>query len=450
MWAVSGLASGIPGRRRSLTPDLNPWHNGPFPTFFMDSSPSPSRARHGVIVFAVLLGIIHYIDRVCISKARPHIQADLSLDDTQMGLVFSAFTLAYALFEIPGGWLGDKWGPRRVLLRIVMFWSFFTAATGYAWNQASMMVCRFLFGAGEAGGFPNIAKMFSVWLPQREHGMAQGITWLAARWGGAFTPLLVVWVLGLVSWRMTFVIFACLGVVWAVCFAMWFRDDPKNHPQVNAGELALLEEARQNLGTGHAKIPWGRLLSTRSVLLLWVYYFCLSYVWYFYITWLPKFMEAKDGLQMDIAATSSSILNGLPLFFGAAEESRLCDAGARHLRLLQRSLHAGSLGCLHGHRRQARGVRLRQHEHDRQSRRSPRWRGRAMVDAVDGLRLGWCAVCGGRDLPHLRRVLALHRLGSAARIVMKGRLLIPAHRVMAASQQRFETRHAFARRLHHS
>ena len=282
----------------------------------MDSTSPPSRARHGVIVFAVLLGIIHYIDRVCISKARPHIQADLSLDDTQMGLVFSAFTLAYALFEIPGGWLGDKWGPRRVLLRIVMFWSFFTAATGYAWNQASMMVCRFLFGAGEAGGFPNIAKMFSVWLPQREHGMAQGITWLAARWGGAFTPLLVVWVLGLVSWRMTFVIFACLGVVWAVVFAWWFRDDPKNHPQVNAGELALLEEARQNLGTGHAKIPWGRLLSTRSVLLLWVYYFCLSYVWYFYITWLPKFMEAKDGLQMDMAATSSSILNGLPLFFG--------------------------------------------------------------------------------------------------------------------------------------
>ena len=166
-----------------MTPDLNPWQNRRFPTFFMDSTSPPSRARHGVIVFAVLLGIIHYIDRVCISKARPHIQADLSLDDTQMGLVFSAFTLAYALFEIPGGWLGDKWGPRRVLLRIVMFWSFFTAATGYAWNQASMMVCRFLFGAGEAGGFPNIAKMFSVWLPQREHGMAQGITWLAARWG---------------------------------------------------------------------------------------------------------------------------------------------------------------------------------------------------------------------------------------------------------------------------
>jgi len=282
----------------------------------MESNLRPTRTRYGVIVFAVLLGIIHYIDRVCISKARPFIEKDLGLDDTQMGYVFSAFTLAYALFEIPGGWLGDKWGPRRVLLRIVMFWSFFTAATGFAWNWISLMVCRFLFGAGEAGGFPNIAKMFSIWLPQREHGMAQGITWLAARWGGAFTPLLVVWVLSLVSWRATFVIFASLGLVWMVFFALWFRDSPKDNPKVNAAELALLEESQKNLGSGHASIPWGKLFATRSVLLLWVYYFCISYVWYFYITWMPKFMGAKDGLNLDMEATWSSVLNGMPLFFG--------------------------------------------------------------------------------------------------------------------------------------
>ncbi len=282
----------------------------------MEANLRPTRTRYGVIVFAVLLGIIHYIDRVCISKARPFIEKDLGLDDTQMGYVFSAFTLAYALFEIPGGWLGDKWGPRRVLLRIVMFWSFFTAATGFAWNWISLMVCRFLFGAGEAGGFPNIAKMFSIWLPQREHGMAQGITWLAARWGGAFTPLLVVWVLSLVSWRATFVIFASLGLVWMVFFAMWFRDSPKDNPKVNAAELALLEESQKNLGSGHAAIPWGKLFATRSVLLLWVYYFCISYVWYFYITWMPKFMGAKDGLNLDMEATWSSVLNGMPLFFG--------------------------------------------------------------------------------------------------------------------------------------
>lgn len=280
----------------------------------MESSLRPSRTRYGVIVFAVMLGIIHYIDRVCISKAQNFIQKDLSLDDTQMGWVFSVFTLSYALFEIPGGWLGDKWGPRRVLLRIVMFWSVFTAATGYAWSLASMIVCRFLFGAGEAGGFPNIAKMFSVWLPQREHGVAQGITWLAARWGGAFTPLLVVWVLGFVSWRNTFVIFASLGAIWAVAFYLWYRDNPKDHPGVNAAELALLEESRKNLDTKHANIPWGRLLTNRSVLLLWTYYFCITYVWYFYITWLPKYMEQE--LKMNMQDSWSSILNGLPLFLG--------------------------------------------------------------------------------------------------------------------------------------
>ncbi|MFZ2280174.1 MAG: MFS transporter [Prosthecobacter sp.] len=280
----------------------------------MESTLRPTRTRYGVIVFAVMLGIIHYIDRVCISKARPFIQQDLGFDDTQMGYVFSAFTLAYALFEIPGGWLGDKWGPRRVLLRVVMFWSVFTAATGYAWNLASMIVCRFLFGAGEAGGFPNIAKMFSVWLPQREHGVAQGITWMAARWGGAFTPLLVVWVLGYISWRNTFVLFAGLGVVWAICFYVWFRDNPKDHKGVNAAECELLEEAQKNLSGGHASIPWERLFTTKSVLLLWVYYFCISYVWYFYITWLPKFMEKE--LKMDMQDTWTSILNGLPLFLG--------------------------------------------------------------------------------------------------------------------------------------
>ena len=122
----------------------------------------PSRTRFGVIIFAVTLAIITYIDRVCISKAAPLIQNDLHISKENMGWIFGAFGLAYALFEIPGGWLGDKLGPRRVLVRGVAFWSIFTAATGYAWNLASMIVCRFLFGAGEAGCFPNLTKMFTV------------------------------------------------------------------------------------------------------------------------------------------------------------------------------------------------------------------------------------------------------------------------------------------------
>ena len=152
----------------------------------------PTRVRYWVVVFAVTLAVITYVDRVCISLAAPAImRADLHLTQVQMGYVFSAFAWAYALFEIPGGFLGDWMGPRRVLLRIVLWWSFFTAATGWAWSFVSLTVTRFLFGAGEAGCFPNLTKTFTTWLPHHERVRAQGIMWLSARWGGAFTPPLV-------------------------------------------------------------------------------------------------------------------------------------------------------------------------------------------------------------------------------------------------------------------
>src|SRR5262245_6416554 len=152
------------------------------------STQAPTGVRHLVIVFAVALAVITYIDRVCISQAAPFITRDLEFNKKQMGYVFSAFTLAYALFEIPGGYLGDRMGARRVLMRIVVWWSFFTAATGWAWSFITMLITRFMFGAGEAGCFPNLTKSFTTWLPPEERVNAQGILWMAARWGGAFTP----------------------------------------------------------------------------------------------------------------------------------------------------------------------------------------------------------------------------------------------------------------------
>jgi len=171
---------------------------------------APSRARYWVIGLAVLLAVIQYVDRVAISQAAPQITRDLGLSAKQMGLVFSAFTLAYALCEIPTGWLGDRIGPRRVLLRVVLWWSFFTAATGWAWNFVSMTVVRFLFGAGEAGCFPNLTKAFSAWLPTRERTRAQALMWMGARWGGASAPLLVVVVMTLFSWRAAFGVFGTI------------------------------------------------------------------------------------------------------------------------------------------------------------------------------------------------------------------------------------------------
>src|SRR2546425_418412 len=125
---------------------------------------APSRARYGVVVFGVVLAAVQYIDRICISKAAPLISADLKLSSKDMSLIFSAFTVAYALFEIPTGWLGDKFGPRKTLVRVVLWWSFFTMATGWMWNKVSLFACRFLFGMGEAGCFPNLTRAFSTWL----------------------------------------------------------------------------------------------------------------------------------------------------------------------------------------------------------------------------------------------------------------------------------------------
>jgi len=276
-----------------------------------DLPAKPSRARYIVVTFAVTLAVITYIDRVCISKAAPLIQQDLGLTKQQMGYTFAAFGWAYALFEIPGGWLGDVIGPRKVLMRVVIMWSAFTALTGWAWNQLSLVVCRFCFGMGEAGCFPNLTKAFTLWLPAAERVRAQGIMWLSARWGGAFTPLLVAWVLSLMSWRWTFVVFGAVGVVWAVFFYRWFQDNPQQHPSVNAGELALLQDAQKN--STHGPVPWKKLVASRTVWLLWVQFFCMNYGWYFYITWMPTYL--KESFP-DLTDMQRTLLNCLPLFFG--------------------------------------------------------------------------------------------------------------------------------------
>jgi MFS transporter, ACS family, glucarate transporter len=283
----------------------------PATTTSRSSATPPSNARRKVIWFAVTLAILAYVDRVCISMAAPEISKDLGLDKAQMGYVFGAFAVAYALFEIPGGWLGDWMGPRKVLMRIVIWWSFFTAATGWMFNYWSMLATRFLFGAGEAGCFPNITKAFSTWLPLEERVRAQGILWMAARWGGAFTPPLVIWIFKVMDWRMAFTIFGLIGTIWAYFFYRWFRDNPQEHPEVNAGERELIA-LTAHPASGHGDVPWGKLLASRSVWLLWLQYFLLSFPWYFYPTWLPTYLQEFHKVDR----TTSGYYAILPLFLG--------------------------------------------------------------------------------------------------------------------------------------
>lgn len=280
---------------------------------------APTRARYVVLWFAVSLAIITYVDRVCISKATPAMQVELHLDKIQMGYALTAFGLAYALFEIPGGWLGDKIGPRKVLMRVVTMWSIFTVATGWARSLWALIVCRFLFGVGEAGCFPNLTKAFTLWFHRSERIKAQGIMWLSARWGGAFTPLLVGWMLagkeggpGLgLHYKWVFLIFGALGIVWAVAFYAWFRDHPHEHPSVNAAELAEIGET-DKVGGGHA-MPWGKLVASRTVWMLWMQYFFMSYAWYFLVTWFPTYLQESFP---HLSEMQLSLLACIPLFCG--------------------------------------------------------------------------------------------------------------------------------------
>src|SRR5277367_1039540 len=204
----------------------------------------PSRARYRVVGLAIGLAVLSYVQRVAMSQAAGPISHDLHLTKAQMGFVFGAFGLSYALFEIPIGLLGDRVGVRRVLLQIVAAWSFFTALTGAAWNVASLCIIRFLFGAGEAGCFPNLTRMLSVWLPARERVTAQAFMWACTRWGGAATPPLVLICVTIFGWRWAFVAFATLGLFWCAIFLLWFKDDPAQHDSVNVAERELLEASR--------------------------------------------------------------------------------------------------------------------------------------------------------------------------------------------------------------
>jgi sugar phosphate permease len=304
----------------------------------------PSRIRYGVVGFAVALSVITYIDRVSISQAAPAISDELGLTKVQMGWAFSAFAVAYALFQVPGGWASDWMGPRRVLTGIVVVWSVFTAATGWAWNLASLAAARFFFGAGQGGGFPVLTKSFTTWLPADERVRAQGVMWLSARWGGAFTPMLVAALMQVISWRRAFEIFGAIGLIWAWLFWRWYRDNPRDHAGPNEAELGLLREASES-ASGDGRVPWGRFLASRTVWMLCLQYFCLSYGWYFYITWLPTYLIEARGQSL----ADSAFLAGFPLFFGGLGSLSCGFALARIERWLggmARGRRAmGALGC---------------------------------------------------------------------------------------------------------
>jgi MFS transporter, ACS family, glucarate transporter len=260
---------------------------------------------------AVLLGMVTYLDRVCISKLAPDLMRDLGMDKVQMGYVFSAFALSYALFALPAARWADRLGTRFLLAAIVVWWSAFTIGTACAWGFVSLLTIRFLFGAGEAGAWPCITRTFSRWIPFKERGTVQGIFFTGAHLSGGLTPLLVVWMLGAVSWRAIFIIFGLVGFVWAAAWHWWFRNTPAEHAQVNRAELTLITAARDQKTVPGVEglVSWSTLLKSGNVWALCLMYFPNSFAFYFCITWLPTYLKEKHNFD----ANALGFLAGLPL-----------------------------------------------------------------------------------------------------------------------------------------
>ncbi len=319
----------------------------------------PSRVRLGVLGFACSLSVLTYLDRICIAQVRGQMETDLGLHSTDMGWVFSAFLLGYALFEVPGGWLGDVWGPRRIITRIVFCWSLFTALTGLADQLLhlalgsavtpllilmTLVLVRFLFGCGEAGAYPNLTRVTSNWFPYGERALVQGAIWFSARLGGAVSFFVIGVLTEWIGWRRAFCVLGVIGMVWCVVFAWWFRDRPEQKPECNEAERKLIHSGTVPDHSEHIFPPPAKLAGSLSIWCLGLASFCVSFGWYFYPTWQPKYLDEVHG----IGTQGSQWIAGLPFACGAVGAllgGRLSDVLVRRTssRRWGRSL-VGALG----------------------------------------------------------------------------------------------------------
>jgi ACS family glucarate transporter-like MFS transporter len=269
------------------------------------------RVRHRVLGLLVLLSVITYMDRICISHAGRRMQEELSISPERWGWVLGAFMLGYGVFEIPSGAWGDRRGQRGVLTRIVIWWSAFTMLTGMAFSYPVLVVTRFFFGAGEAGAYPNASGSVARWFPSHERARAQGFIWGASRIGGAVTPLVTIPLIQQVGWRGAFTVFGAIGLVWALVWWIWYRDHPAQHSAVTASELAELDAG----GTprSHVAAPWLTLFGSPRLWLLMTMYSC--YVWgsIFYLSWFPDYLTKGRGFS----EAEMSVYAALPFVMGA-------------------------------------------------------------------------------------------------------------------------------------
>src|ERR1700689_1654504 len=270
----------------------------------------PTRVRYIVLALTVAVYMITYMDRVVISNAAPVIQKEFGFSLVTMGWILASFRWAYALFQVPGGWLGDRIGPRRAMTLIVSWWSLFTCATVLAWSAASMALIRFLFGMGEAGSFPVATRSLSRWILPTERALAQGPTHAGSRLGGALTPAVVVLIIARYGWRTAFLCCGSLGLIWAAVWYWYYRNTPDEHKSVNSGER---EQIRSSLELARGSkslqsVPWKRIVRSPQMWILSSMYFCYAYNLSVYLVWFPKYLNDHRGFNLKQMGFYASLL----------------------------------------------------------------------------------------------------------------------------------------------
>ncbi len=278
----------------------------------------PSLGRWYVLLLISVMYLITYLDRVNISTAAPMISKEFGFDKVTMGVIFSAFVWAYAVFQVPGGWLSDRFGARGVLAGVVGYWSIMTAATSAAFGSVSFVVVRFLFGVGEAGAFPGATRAMQLWYPRRERGLVQGVTHSASRFGAAIAPPIVVLIMSHFGWRSVFYICGVAGLVWSLWWYLTYRNLPEEHSLVNKEELTTIRGLDDKGAIKpppvekQTNVPWSMLVRSPNMWAIMCAYFTYVYCLWIFLSWLPSYLiEARHFTLIKVGLYAS-----LPLFAG--------------------------------------------------------------------------------------------------------------------------------------
>ena len=258
--------------------------------------------RYRVLVFLFFLTFILYLDRISISLMGVRIKSVFNLTNEQFGWVLGAFSLAYALFEIPSGIMGDRMGQRLVLIRIVLWWSVFTALTGLTMGLVSLIIVRFLFGIGEAGAYPNLSGVISRWFPVRETAKSFSAIFVGQSLGAAIAPLIVIPLAASFGWRMPFFVIGFVGMIWVFVCVIWFKNNPSEMAGISEVERNLIEQNRR-FDLHEKEFPWKLILHNRSLMGLVTAFFCSQWANYFFIAWMPVYLQngrhfSENGMKI--------------------------------------------------------------------------------------------------------------------------------------------------------